>query len=75
MEEKLNEIISKHEQNLAMYIEYRNSRNEKMRFLSDHKFDHEVEFLRVQKEAVSDILYDYQNIIESLRELLNAWES
>jgi len=75
MEEKLNEIISKHEQNLVTYIEYKNSRNEKMRFLSEHKFDHEVEFLRVQKEAVSDILYDYQNIIESLRELLNAWES
>ena len=75
MEEKLNEIITKHEKNLVKYTQERDSQQEKMKFMSEHKFENELAHLRTQKEAVSDIFYDYRKAIEDLRELLNAWNS
>jgi hypothetical protein len=75
MEKKLNEIISEHEKNLVKYTQERDSRQEKMRFMSEHKFEHELQHLITQKEAVSDMFYDYRKAIEDLRELLNAWNS
>lgn len=75
MEEKLNEIITKHEKNLIKYTQERDSRQEKMKFMFEHKFEHELAHLRTQKEAVSDMFYDYRKAIEDLRELLNAWNS
>lgn len=75
MEEKLNQIITAHENNLLKYTQERDSRLEKMKFMVEHKFDHEYEHLKTQKDAVSDMFYDYRMAIEELRELLNAWNS
>jgi len=75
MEEKLKEIILEHENNLEKYTQERNSRNEKIMFMSEHKFEHELNHLKTQKEATTDIFYDYQSVITELKELLNAWNS
>jgi hypothetical protein len=75
MEEKLNEIIKAHENNLLKYTQERDTRLAKMQFMSEHKFEHESQHLRTQKDAVSDMFFDYRKAIEDLRELLNAWNS
>jgi hypothetical protein len=75
MDEKLNEIIKEHEKNLVKYTQERDLLQGKMRFMAEHKFEHELANLRTQKEAVSDMFYDYRKAIEDLRKLLNAWNS
>ena len=75
MEEKLKEIIEAHEANLANYTNERDARQAKMQFMSEHKFEQELQHLRTQKDAVSDMFYDYRKAIEDLREMLNAWKS
>lgn len=75
MEERLKEIIEAHEANLAKYTNERDARQAKMQFMSEHKFEQELQHLRTQKDAVSDMFYDYRKAIEDLREMLNAWNS
>ena len=75
MEEKLKEIIEAHENNLVKYTQERDARIAKMQFMSEHKFMQELEHLRTQKDAVSDMFYDYQKAIEDLRKMLNDWNS
>ncbi len=75
MEDKLKEIIEAHEEKLIKYTQERDARQAKMQFMSEHKFDQEFNHLKTQREAVSDIFYDYRKCIEDLRELLNAWNS
>lgn len=75
MEEKLKEIIEAHESNLVRYTKNRDSRRAKMEFLNEHQFYEELRHLQIQKDAISEIFYDYQKAIEDLREMLNAWNS
>ena len=75
MEEKLKEIIEAHEANLVKYTQERDARQAKMQFMSEHKFEQELQHLRTQKDAVSDMFYDFRKAIEDLREMLNAWNS
>jgi hypothetical protein len=75
MEDKLKEIIEAHELNLVKYTQERDARNAKMEFMREHKFENELQHLRTQKDAITDIFYDYRKAIEDLRELLNAWQS
>ena len=75
MEEKLKEIIEAHENNLLKYTQERDARLSKMQFMSEHKFEQELQHLRTQKDAVSDMFFDYRKAIEDLREMLNAWNS
>ena len=75
MEKILLNLIEKHELNLIKYIIQQDARIAKMEFLNEHKFMHELEHLRTQKDAVSDILYDYRKAIEDLRKMFNDWNS
>lgn len=75
MEEILQKLIEEHELNLNKYTTERDTRIAKMQFLNEHKFMHELEHLRTQKDAVSDIFYDYRKAIEDLRKILNDWNS
>ncbi len=75
MEEKLNEIIEAHENNLLKYTQERDARQAKMHFMIEHKFEQELQHLRTQKDAVSDMFYDYRTAIEDLRKLLNDWNA
>jgi len=75
MEEKLKEIIEAHEMHLLKYTQERDARNAKIGFMIDHSFKHEAQFLQEQKDAVTDMFYDYRKAIEDLREMLNAWNS
>jgi hypothetical protein len=75
MEEKLKQIIEAHELNLVKYTQERDARIAKMQFMSEHKFMQELGHLQTQKDAISDMFYDYRNAIEELRNLLNAWNS
>lgn len=43
--------------------------------MREHKFENELQYLRTQKEAISDIFYDYRKSIDDMREILNAWNS
>ena len=72
--ENLKEIIEAHENNLVKYTQERDARLAKMKFMSDHKFENELQHLRTQKDAVSDMFYDYRKAIEDLREMLNNWD-
>ncbi len=40
--------------------------------MRDHKFENELNHLRTQKDAVTDMFYDYRKAIEDLKEMLNA---
>jgi Spy/CpxP family protein refolding chaperone len=75
MEEKLKKIIEEHEILLEKYNQERGERIAKMNFLNEHKFFHELQHLRTQKDAINDIFYDYRNAIEELRKMLNDWNS
>jgi D-arabinose 1-dehydrogenase-like Zn-dependent alcohol dehydrogenase len=75
MEEKFNKILEKHELNVSAYVATKKATLEKMKFMQEHNFQHELEHLRVKRDAINDILMDYQNAIEDLRALLNAWNS
>ena len=75
MEEILQKLIEEHENKLVKYTRERDERQAKMIFMSEHKFMQELEHLRTQKDAVSDIFYDYRKAIEDLRKILDAWNS
>lgn len=75
MEEILQKLIEEHELNLNKYAIECSTRIAKMQFLNEHKFMHELEHLQTQKDAVSDIFYDYRKAIEDLRKILNDWNS
>lgn len=75
MEEKLKQIIEEHENNLLIYTQERDARLAKMQFMREHKFEQELQHLQTQKDAVSDMFFDYRKAIEDLREMLNAWNS
>ena len=75
MEEKQKELIETNENILVKYTQERDARLAKMRFMNEHKFMQELAHLQIQKDAISDIFYDYRNAIEELRMLLNSWNS
>lgn len=75
MEDKLKEIIEAHEEKLIKYTQERDAIQAKMLFMSEHKFEQEFLHLRTQRDAVSDMFYDYRKCIEDLRELLNSLNS
>jgi len=75
MEEKLQKIIELHEAALGKYTQERDTRNAKMQFLKDHKFEKEYEHLLTQKMATGGMFCDYRHAIDELRKMLDAWSS
>ena len=75
MEEHLKKIIEEHELKLVKYQSEKDYRNHEIHFMVEHNFKREAENLQIKKDAVSDIFYDYRTAIESLRKLLNGWNS
>lgn len=75
MEEKLKQIIEEHEKLVSEYQIQNDIRFEKMRFLQEHHFEHELAHERLVRQSALSILLDYRKAIEELRALLNAWNS
>ena len=75
MDKKLNEILKKSEARFEEYKHAHEELNHKLGFLSDHKFPKELEWLIHERDSKADLYYDYRNMIEEVRDLLNKWNS
>lgn len=75
MEEKLNELLEKAELKLTEYDRERTDLNHKMRFLIEHKFEKELEWIRFKRESMCEIFEDYRDTVTEIREMLNKWQS
>lgn len=75
MEEKLNEILEKAELRIVQYEKEREELSHKIRFLKEHGFEKEKEWLLNKKNAMNDVFFDYRDSVEKIRELLNKWLS
>ena len=75
MEEKLNEILEKAELKLIEFDRILDEINHKMKFLREHGFNKELEWLRHQKLSMFDVLEDYKDTVRNIRDMLNAWNS
>ena len=75
MEEKLNELLEKAELKLIEYDRTRVEINYKIRFLREHGFNKELEWLIHQKDSMIDVLDDYKDTVINIRDMLNKWQS
>jgi hypothetical protein len=75
MEEKLQEIINKaNEDNLRLEEKVENLIN-KVRFCQEHKFAEETRIALLELNAIEMPAYRQRKIIEELQSMLNAWLS
>ncbi len=75
MEDKLKEILDKYEERINRYQEKKEKLYSRLGFLQDHKFKEEERITLVQIESMDMLLYDFKNLHEEVRELLNKWQS
>ena len=73
--ETLETILTVSENEIVKYTQQRDDIQAKIKFMSEHGFERELDHLRTKKDAFSDVFYDYRLLTEKLRELLNAWNS
>jgi len=73
--ETLETILNVSENEIVKYTQQRDDIKSKMKFMSEHGFEKELEHLRTKQDAFNDVFYDYRLLTEKLRELLNAWNS
>jgi len=75
MENKLREILHAHELKLVEFEQQIEKRNYKIIFMKEHNFPNELQFLQTEKMAITEMFIFYRDIIEQIKELLNACES
>lgn len=73
--ETLDTILTVAESEVVKYSHKKDEIQAKMKFMSEHGFEKELEHLRTKRDAFNDVFYDYRQLTEKLRELLNAWNS
>ncbi len=75
MKEKLLEIIEHQEIELSRHQTEMDSINSRLMFMSEHKFENELRFLKEKKAAMLEIFLDYKKSTIDLRSLIDAWNS
>lgn len=75
MEEKLNEILEENEIKLISYEKELAEIKHKLKFLEEHNFMHEYNWLQAQQLEIVGIFHDYERGMKEIRELLNKWNS
>ena len=75
MEEKLNELLEKAELQIIQHEKEREELSNKIRFLKEHGFEKEKEWLLNKKNAMNDVFFDYRETVQNIREMLNKWLS
>lgn len=75
MSDKLTQIIQANELKVLHYCNKLEEVNAKMKFTHEHKFLHEFEHLKTQKEVLVEVLYDYKKAIFDLREMVDGWNN
>jgi inorganic pyrophosphatase len=73
MSDRLTQIIEAQELKVLHYCNKLEELNAKMKFTHEHKFFHEFEHLKTQKEVLVEVLYDYKKAVSDLRDMVNAW--
>ena len=74
-DKELKEIIDLNERVLTRHSKQRDERRERVNFMSEHKFEEEVRRLTIERDATTDLLLDYRNVVDDLKELLNKMEA
>jgi len=75
MKEKLNALLKEAEINLLTYnseIEWLNNR---ISFLKEHQLLRELEWTEYKNKSLLNLFRDYTQTVESIREILNHWDS
>lgn len=75
LEERLQEILNTHADNVERYKSERDSLRNKARFCSEHKFEEEKRITMVRLEQVEMLFYDYQQMNEAIKDALHDWNS
>jgi hypothetical protein len=75
MEERLNEILEDAEERILQYEREREELNYKIRFLQDHGFEKEKDWVVNKCKALSSVFFCYRETVQNIRELLNKWAS
>lgn len=73
MEKKLQEIIDKYSKELQKQKQKQEQIYNLIAFCSSHKFEEEARVLRIKEQSMSMPIFDMENIINELKEVLNAW--
>ncbi len=75
MEEKLQEILNQHSENIEMY----KKRNEKLtisiEFFKEHDFKEEERIARLKLNTIDMMLYRYEMLHSEIQDVLNKWQS
>ena len=75
MEEKLNELLEIAELNIIDFEYKLVSIDHKISFMSEHKFDRELEWLLYERTSLTALFQDYKKTVTDIREMLNKWQS
>ncbi len=75
MEKKLQEIIDKYSIELQKQKQKQEQIYQQIAFCTSHNFDEEARILRVKEQSMSMPIFDMENMINELKEVLSAWLS
>jgi len=75
MEEKLKEILERHEDIIERHETQVKKLVSKMDFCKDHNFYEELRISNIEYQALNMCVYRFREMHTEIREVLNAWES
>jgi len=75
MEEKLKEILESNLIRVERYAKEEEKLIAQIDFYSSHNLNEEKRIALVKYEALSKVLYRYKDMVEEVKDLLNAWNS
>jgi hypothetical protein len=75
MEEKLNELLEIAEIKIIRYEKEIEELKHKLRFLRNHSFNKEAEYVELKLDSITLIFYDYRDSVVDIRNLLKTWQS
>ena len=75
MEERLQEILNKYEEQIQRQEEIVRKLESKIDFCTQHNLDEEKRITLVRLDTLNMVVYRWRNMHNELREMLNAWQS
>ncbi len=73
MEKKLQEIIDKYSKELQKQKQKQEQIYQQIAFCSSHNFEEEARIFRIKEQSMSMPIFDMENMINELKEVMNAW--
>lgn len=75
MEETIQEILDKYEENITRYEKQLKDMEAKIEFCKTHNFDEEARITRVKYHDFDMAIYRWRNMHKEIQEIINKWLS